>query len=312
MTKKNFAIYAWFVLVFNLGVILWGAYVRATGSGAGCGAHWPLCNGEVVPRAAQIETIIEFTHRVTSGFALLLVLALFLISLRMFPSGHQVRFGTKYSMVFIITEALVGAGLVIFEWVADDVSLGRVISISVHLVNTFLLIAFLSLTAWWSLIRSDVQFRNQGAVTYMLLIGFLGLIFVGVSGAITALGDTIFPAESLMEGIRQDLASTSNFLIRLRVWHPILAITFGCYLALCSGLLIAIHEEPLSQRLGWLLISLVSLQLVAGLVNLLLLAPVWMQLVHLFLADLVWIALVILFATVHAEKTVSDKINLYA
>jgi heme A synthase len=312
MSKNKFANFAWFVLIFNLGVILWGAYVRATGSGAGCGAHWPLCNGEVLPRAARVETIIEFTHRVTSGLAFLFVLVMLLISWRIYPKGHHVRLGTKFSMIFIITEALVGAGLVLFEWVADDVSLGRVISISVHLINTFLLIAFLSLTAWWASGGSTVQSLRRGAVTIVLLFGFIGLVFVGVSGAITALGDTIFPADSLSEGIQQDFSTTSHFLIRLRVWHPLLAITVGMYLAISAGLIIAFVDNFSSQRLGWILISVVILQLLAGVVNLLLLAPVWMQLIHLLLADLVWITMVLLTAVVHAGERPSDKILRYA
>ena len=112
MRLTNFAKYAWGVLAYNLVVILWGAYVRATGSGAGCGSHWPLCNGEVIPRAQQVETMIEFTHRLTSGMAMLLVAGLLIWALRAYPKGHQVRTGAWLSAFFIITEALVGAGLV--------------------------------------------------------------------------------------------------------------------------------------------------------------------------------------------------------
>ncbi|MFN8454080.1 MAG: COX15/CtaA family protein [Anaerolineae bacterium] len=72
----RFAKYVWTVLAYNLAVILWGAFVRASGSGAGCGSHWPLCNGEVIPRTPQMETLVEFTHRLTSGLALLLVIGL--------------------------------------------------------------------------------------------------------------------------------------------------------------------------------------------------------------------------------------------
>ena len=129
---------------------MWGAYVRATGSGAGCGNHWPLCNGEVFPRAPQVETIIEYSHRLSSGIALLLVLGLLIWGFRIFSQGHQVRIGASFSLIFIITEALVGAGLVFFEWVAKDASTGRVKSMSIHLINTFLLLASLTLTAWWA------------------------------------------------------------------------------------------------------------------------------------------------------------------
>ena len=137
----RFTKFAWFVLLYNLFVILWGAFVRATGSGAGCGSHWTFFNGEVIPQAPVVETLIEFTHRISSGLALLLVLGMVVWAWRIFPKSHPVRFGAGISLLFEITEALVGALLVRFEWVADDVSMGRVVSISVHLLNTFLLVA---------------------------------------------------------------------------------------------------------------------------------------------------------------------------
>src|SRR5829696_8162535 len=117
MKLGRFAIYAWAVLAYNLLVILWGAYVRATGSGAGCGSHWPLCNGEVVPRAAAAQTLIEFTHRATSGLALLAVVALVAWVFQAFPRRHPARKGAASSLVLILTEAAVGAGLVLFELV---------------------------------------------------------------------------------------------------------------------------------------------------------------------------------------------------
>ena len=150
MKLTNYAKYAWGVLAYNLLVILWGAYVRATGSGAGCGSHWLLCNGEVIPRAPGMETMIKLTHRLTSGLAFLLVLGMLVWALSAYSRGHSVRRGAWLSTFFILTEALVGAGLVLFEWVADDVSTGRVISMAVHLINTFLLLACLALTAWWA------------------------------------------------------------------------------------------------------------------------------------------------------------------
>jgi heme A synthase len=74
--------FAWFVVVYNIAVILWGAYVRATGSGAGCGSHWPLCNGALFPATANTQTTIEFTHRVTSAVSLVLVAILLILCWR--------------------------------------------------------------------------------------------------------------------------------------------------------------------------------------------------------------------------------------
>ena len=145
MALIRFARYAWFVLGYNLLVIVWGAYVRASGSGAGCGNHWPLCKGEVIPRAAALETLVEVTHRLTSGLALIFVIGLVFWAFRRFPRGHHVRRASIVSLIFILTEALIGAGLVLFEYVAANASHARAFWMSGHLINTFLLLGSLAL-----------------------------------------------------------------------------------------------------------------------------------------------------------------------
>src|ERR1044071_4013704 len=120
--NARFARYAWGVLAYNVAVVLWGAYVRATGSGAGCGNHWPLCNGEVTPHSPAIATLIEFTHRATSGISLALVGLLVVWAFRAYPRRHRVRLGAALSLVFLLTEALIGAALVLLEHVAKNTS----------------------------------------------------------------------------------------------------------------------------------------------------------------------------------------------
>lgn len=291
--RSGFARYAWAVLAYNLLVILWGAFVRATGSGAGCGSHWPLCNGMVIPRAPQIETLIEFTHRLSSGLALVFVLGLLIWAWRAYAPGSIVRRGASLSALFILTEALLGAGLVLFEWVAKDASLGRAISIVLHLLNTFVLLAFLSLTAWWASGGASFSIRQPGSLPWLVTAGILGTLFIGASGALTALGDTLFPASSLAEGLRQDFSPTAHFLTRLRLLHPTIAVIAGSYLLIFAGILRLTHPAPTTARLARLLTIGVLVQLGAGVVNVILLAPVWMQLVHLLLADLVWILLIL-------------------
>lgn len=299
---SKFAKYSWFVLVLTIGVILGGALVRATGSGAGCGSHWPSCNGVVVPLNPTTETLIEFTHRATSGIAFLFVVGMLVWAFRLYPKGHHVRLGASVSMFFMITEALVGASLVLFGWVADDASLGRVISISVHLVNTFLLLGALTLTAWWATGGAPIHLRGHGLALVALAAGLLGVMAIGVTGAITALGDTLFPVSSLAEGLRQDIDPTSHFLIQLRVLHPLVAILVGFYQFFVASLIGLFSSNLLVKRFAIAVIVLFFIQLLAGLVNLVLLAPVWMQLVHLFLADMVWISLVLLTASVLAAE----------
>jgi heme A synthase len=298
-SQLSYARFAWAVLGFNLFVILWGAFVRASGSGAGCGSHWPLCNGEVVPRAPAVATLIELAHRLTSGLALLLVIGLLIGAWRRFPPGHSVRSGALFCMVLILTEALIGAGLVLFEMVADNASIARGFWISGHLINTFLLVAALALTAWWASGGRRVRFGGGGLV---LLLALLPVLLLGMSGAITALGDTLFPATSLAEAEAQTMSDASHIFVRLRIWHPTLAVAVGLILVLVSFYVVRSGPGRAARLLAYGLLGAYGLQILVGLVNVWFLAPLAVQLVHLILSDIVWILLVLLIASTLAER----------
>lgn len=300
--NRKYVTFVWFTLVVIVGVILWGAFVRATGSGAGCGSHWPLCNGEVLPRAPETETIIEFTHRVTSAFSGLLVLIMLVWSWRAYPRGHVVRKGAGWSMFFMLTEGLVGAGLVLFELVGGNTSMTRAVMAALHLANTFLLVAFVALTGWWAGGGRPFTLRNQGVVGRLVWVGLLLFLLLGASGAVTALGDTLFRPETLTEGWQQKTTEGAHFLVQLRIWHPIIGIVTGVYLIVAGNVINAKRPSPQIRRLVSLLKWLFAIQLGVGVVNVLLLAPVWMQIVHLLLADIVWIAAVLLGAAALAQE----------
>ncbi len=293
--KNRFAAFAWAVVGYNLLVILWGAYVRATGSGAGCGSHWPLCNGDVLPRSAALETLVEFTHRASSGVALLLVVALWIWSRRAYSAGHVVRTGSSLSLGFIVLEALLGAGLVLFELVADDASTFRAVSMVTHLVNTFILLAMLTLTAWWASGGERPEIRRSDARVWLLGIAFGAILVVGGSGAIAALGDTLFPAQSLEQGLRDSFSSDSHILLRLRKYHPLIAILTGLYVTILANRLARRGPET-AKRLAAALTIVYLSQLGIGTANIILLAPIAGQLIHLLFADVVWIGLVLLAA----------------
>lgn len=287
-----FRAYAGFVLAYNVAVILWGAYVRATGSGAGCGNHWPLCNGQATPHTPAVATVIEFTHRVSSGLDLLLVAALVAWAFLAFPRRHPVRRGAVLAGIFLVTEALLGASLVLLRHVANNASAARGWSLSIHLVNTLTLVACLTLTAWWAGGKPAIALRGSAA---WLAGGSLAAVaLLGVSGAITALGDTLYPVRSLAAGWAQDFDPSANIFVRLRVWHPMIAAAVGAWLLYYA--LSAFRRTPPVRRWAYALIGVLIVQFVAGLTNLLLLAPVWMQIVHLLLGDLLWIVLVLLAA----------------
>ena len=298
MTAKRFVPFAWGLLAYNILVILWGAVVRATGSGAGCGSHWPLCNGEVIPTPEQIETLIEFAHRVTSGISLILVVLLLIWAFRAFTKGHPARLGASLAMGFIVVEALIGAGLVLLELVADNSSTTRAVWISIHLVNTFLLLTSMTLTAIWAKTGRGITLQKQGVLAALLGVGLIGMLVLGVSGAIAALGDTLFPVTSLQEGITEDFSPTAHFLIQLRLIHPFLALGVAGYWILSAGVIAALSMRSAARRVAKYISIMWIAQLGIGLLNLYLLAPVWMQVVHLLMADIIWITLIIFAAKV--------------
>jgi cytochrome c oxidase assembly protein subunit 15 len=332
--------YCRFLLAYNLAVIVWGAYVRASGSGAGCGSHWPSCNGEVVPRRPSAATLVEYSHRVSSGLVLVLVALLVAWAFRAAPRGHPLRRGAVLSLVFTLSEAAVGAGLVLFKLVARDESLARALAVSTHLLNTLLLLAALTLAAFAAgafraaasparagsgielavgpaaavapglqpqppsgrdpaagmaaegILLARRRHQRRSGLGWAFTLALAASMAVAATGAVAALGDTLFPAASLRAGLAQDLSPSSHLLLRLRTVHPLLAIALGAYLLyLCQQAAAAGGE---ARRWAIRLRLLVLVQWTAGLLNIALLAPVWLQLTHLLIADLVWIALVLL------------------
>jgi heme a synthase len=300
----RFRRFAWVVLGWNLGVMLWGAYVRASGSGAGCGNHWPLCNGEMVPRAAQIGTVIEFTHRISSGVALALVVILCAWAFLRFPRGSAVRRAAVLSVLFIVAEALLGAGLVLLRYVAHNESAGRALYLSAHLVNTQLLLAVLAATA---VLAAPGAPRLAGLWRGTPLAMLLVSLAVSITGAVAALGDTLYPATSLAAGMLQDFSSGSSLLLRLRLVHPVFAIAGGIYIAIAA--FTRSHAEK-TRGPAIAVMFLALAQLCAGAVNVVLRAPIAMQIFHLLLADLLWIALVPLFLRAReTQPTASSSVS---
>lgn len=300
MKLKNFAAYTWGVLGWNLIVILWGAYVRATGSGAGCGQHWPLCDGQVIPQAPDVKMTIEFTHRLLSGGALLLIAIMIIWGFRITNKEHPVRKGLVAAGILIVVEALLGAGLVLFELVEENSSLARAVAMALHLANTFLLVGSLALSAYWASGGRAIQLKGQGSKAWLLGVGLLGMLIIGMSGAVTALGDTLFPASSLAEGLAADKDPNAHFLVRLRVYHPIIAVTFALYSLYLVRMLFN-QNKGLTRKFLTALVVAGTLQLGVGLTNLLLLVPISTQLLHLLVADLVWITYVLTSAAILAK-----------
>jgi cytochrome c oxidase assembly protein subunit 15 len=292
--------FAWATLACNVAVVLWGAYVRATGSGAGCGNKWPVCGGVVLGEGARAQTIIEFIHRLTSGIALLMVGVLVVWCCRVTAKRDWARYSAILSGVFLANEAVLGAALVLLGHVAQDKSSGRILFLCLHFGNTLLLLAMLTLTAW-SLRSVNRSFRLIRKPRHVIVIGtgLFATMLIGITGAVAALGDTLFPATSLRSSLAQDFSFDAPALLHLRLVHPIVATIASAYVLWVIFNTVLRQTRPSGTAIA--LVTLFCAQIVLGIVNVLLLAPVWLQILHLCLADVLWIVLVIVSADLLLE-----------
>jgi heme A synthase len=298
MDQRRFPPFAWGVFGYSLLVILWGYFLRISESGDGCGTDWPLCRGAVVPAEAGFSTLVELTHRVSSGVVLVVVAAMAIWAFRAYPRGHLVRTGAAFALLFTVSESLFGAMLVVFGWVATDVSTARILVRPFHVTNTFLLMAALAVTPFWAAlaprgpVASGGGGLGPGTPFRILFPGLVGILALGWTGAWTGLAATAFPAESLSEGVGQYL-DPEHLLIQLRLIHPVLAVLVVVVLVRAAARLRAAHPDRLVGRLAAAIGAFALLQLAVGPFTVLMMNPVWSRLLHLFLADLLWVAAVL-------------------
>lgn len=297
-----FVKYACFALAFNVLVILWGVFLRASKSGDGCGEHWLTCHGEVIPSAPELKTIIEFSHRMSTAIDGIVMLILLGWAIKIWYSARerqarQTLFSAAASMFFVITEAAVGAGLVLTGNTAEAITHERPFWAIGHLVNTFVLLTFLTLTIWFATGERRFSLRGKDRPIALIAIAVIGLLFVGMSGSLAALSNMLFPSASLAEGIAKDFSAASNVILRLRLSHPILSILVAVYVIFVSGYIRQRSggDAAVAKWSNWLSI-LVLVQIAFGAATLLTLGPIVMQLGHLLLADLIWIVFVLFAA----------------
>ena len=308
-TPNWFIRLAWSFWAYLVFVILFGAWVRITHSGAGCGAHWPTCNGDIIPLQPSLETMIEYTHRLTSGMCGIFGLGMLGFAAKRYGVNHRVFFAQALTLIFIIFEGAIGAGLVLKELVVNDASSARAMVISIHLVNTFFLTGSAAAAAFFA---SDKVPQVQFSAGLKWMFRSMGafLIFVAMAGAVTALGDTLFPVAVTDGGgffahLKEDLDVTSHFLVRLRIFHPVLAVLFALVVVL-TGL--RVFDETKEQnifvaKLGKALMHCTLLEVVVGGTNIMLGAPGYMQLIHLLFAQILWTLWALVFFASWKKKT---------
>ena len=268
-------------LLLSIASILAGAFVRATGSGDGCGATWPTCKGKIIPALSDTSELIEFSHRSVSGVLLVVTLIIF-AKTRKFQKDSLVRTVTNYLTFFVIFEALIGAVIVIFEWVGLNSSLPRIIAVPIHLVNTFGLLG--SYAILYKILQDDLQNIKNMFNKNFLLISSLFLLS-GATGSITALADVLFPSASFVEGFLADFDRTSEVLTRLRILHPIISSTLS--------IVLYVYATGIRKKYNVSVKPLQILILIAvflGVINVLSNIVLPLSILHLAIADFLWIS----------------------
>ena len=268
-------------LILSIASILAGAYVRATGTGDGCGATWPTCKGKIIPALSDTSELIEFTHRSVSGVLLVVTLIIF-SKTRKFQRGSLVRKVTNYLTFFVIFEALIGAVIVVFEWVGLNSSLPRIIAVPIHLVNTFGLLG--SYAILYKILRDELENIKNMFNKNFLVISSLFLLS-GATGSITALADVLFPSTSFVEGFLADFDRTSEVLTRLRILHPIISSTLS--------IILYFYATGIRKKYNVSVRPLQTLILIAvflGVINVLSNIVLPLSILHLAIADFLWIS----------------------
>ena len=273
--------YARLGLFLSIVSILAGAFVRATGSGDGCGATWPTCKGRIIPALTDTSELIEFSHRSVSGFLLIVTLIIF-SKTRKLHKASLVKSVTNYLTFFVIFEAIIGAVIVLFEWVGLNSSLPRIIAVPIHLVNTFGLLG--SYAILYKILEDDIQEIKSIFNKNFILISFLFLLS-GATGSITALADVLFPSASFIEGFLADFDKTSEVLTRLRILHPIISTILSIVLYL--------YSTRINKKYGVnvkLLKTFIIIAVSLGVLNVLSNIVLPLSILHLAIADFLWIS----------------------
>jgi heme A synthase len=299
---SRFAKYAWFVLACNVVVILWGVFLRASKSGDGCGQHWITCHGEFIPSAPELKTVIEFSHRATSALAGLLIIALLLWAILRWRTeqSESSLFGLKVAfaaLIFVIIEGALGAGLVLTGNTAETLTPARPFWMAAHLLNTLILLAVLATNAWSASTGQTIKILGWTRIRSHIVVGAMVVFLIGASGSVAALCNMIFPSATLQEGFLKDISPTSHVLLKIRPFHPIIAVAGSVALFFWFGWIQKTFADKRVRRLSRLLSALIVVQLVFGAVTLLSLSPILMQLGHLLLADGIWLSFIILSLT---------------
>ncbi|MBC8063749.1 MAG: protoheme IX farnesyltransferase [Chlorobia bacterium] len=289
----KFATFAWFVLIYNLAAVAWGVFVRASKSGDGGGAQWPLLDLSHEPMNGAFARLVEGSHRVSTSLCGVLAIVLVVMAFKNFPKGHQARLFSSVALGLTLVEGLIGAALVLFGLVTTNDSAARVGVMSFHVISTMLLVSSIALAAMSALGSGRIAFRDNGAIVPISVVTFLGVMVLAVTGAINALSHTLMPVKNVLV---QASNPDAHWMQQIQPLHPYLSVAVGLFVCIFAGLLAHLRPSEPVKRASKIMVATFCAQLLMGLANIRLEAPIWMQMVHLVLGDILFVSIVVAVA----------------
>ncbi len=280
MSLKRYRSYLVFLWIYSILVIVWGAWVRISKSGDGCGTSWPLCNNTIIPDTENTHTLIELTHRLSTGIYGILAILLVIWTFKLYSKQHNIRKISLFILSLTILEALIGAKLVLFGLVGGNTGVDRIIVMSLHQVTSVLLTGSVAKAYY-------LTFTNKINPSYLIATLKIMFLLIVATGGIAALSNTVFPSNSIIEGLMSDLDPNSHILLKLRIIHPILAMTLTFAMLF---IIIKLYKDDPKYAIK--LSIFISIGVVIGLITLITLSPTYMKLIHLTIAHIIWAVIV--------------------
>lgn len=282
----------WLLVIYTVFVIVWGAWVRISHSGDGCGNNWPLCEGALIPVEPSQKTLIEYFHRLTSGLYGLFVSGLAIAAFRIFPRQTAARQMALVTFFLMVIEALLGAALVLKGLVGENATLFRLAVMTLHQINSLLLTGSTIILATVTNLKYQPQTLDLKWKEFLsTATSWFVFVLIPATGAWAALANTLFPSQNLEDGFKKDFSYHTPWILKLRIVHPLLALSIGFYFVY-HFFKRSENQTGDTAKASLRVAGVLSFALVFGILTLLFLSPAWMKLVHLFLAQLVWISLV--------------------
>ena len=292
---------AWAGAVLAVGLVVLGGVVRITGSGMGCGDHWPRCNGEWFP-PLDLPTAIEIGHRWAAVLVSLFVVATFAVAWLRHRREPELFRPAALAVILLVAQVLLGAVTVKLELPASVVI--------VHLMNAMLLVGALVVTALRArpggLPPRPVRRHAAHRLVHLAAGAGLAVILLGASVANMNAGWSCrgFP---FCEGA--GLLPPAVPLGPLHWTHRVAAYAFLAIIAVLTVRVGRRREEELGplRTAAYAVLALTLMQIVVAATMVLHLLPPSLRAAHLALGTLLWVALIVL--VVRSGRTGGPEAN---